>query len=41
MRENLPVRKRIRLKDYDYSEENIFLIKDKFVANINLLEFYI
>ena len=26
MRENLPVRKRIRLKDYDYAEENIYFI---------------
>ena len=26
MRENLPVRKRIRIKDYDYSKENIYFI---------------
>lgn len=26
MKENLPVRKRIRLKDYDYSEENMYFI---------------
>ena len=26
MKENLPVRKRIRLQDYDYSEENMYFI---------------
>lgn len=26
MRENLPIRKRIRIKNYDYSKENIYFI---------------
>ena len=26
MRENLPVRKQIRINDYDYSKENIYFI---------------
>jgi len=26
MKENLPVRKRIRLQEYDYSEENMYFI---------------
>ena len=47
MKENLPVRKKIRLKDYDYSQENMYFIticvKDRIEAlgkireeNINL-----
>ena len=26
MKEKLPIRKRIRLKDYDYSKENMYFI---------------
>ena len=26
MKENLPVRKKVRLKDYDYSQENMYFI---------------
>lgn len=37
MRENLPVRKKIRIKDYDYSKENIYFITTCIKDRLELL----